>query len=226
VHWPRSAKKVLGMSFHMNRKNRMSKILVPMMFVLTILIVIQTIPLASAVSGSDTPTYAYDYETTTGWWGDKYANADRSTGKVECYVYTYTMSCEAWGGVFGEQTSSGSYRWSVSADVELTAYMVTVGALSTATCSIYFQLLDASYTLIEQFQDWSHTMNPDDSDDVSFGEQTLSHSFSTYRSNVKYIGVVLYTVSWNGGKVCQDASHTTIDYPAYIEVSEISWNNY
>ena len=191
---------------------------------LGIVFILWALPFAMAISGSDTAPYAYDFEAYGGIWGEKTANADKNTGVVECYVYITLASCEAWGGIFGYQSQTGSYRWRVEADVTLVAYGIGWSPFGTADIKIYLQLRDASYGLVAQYMVWSDTVSPGNTKDFSFSEQEMSHSFSTYFSTVQYLGLVLYTSACNNGKICQDASHPSD--PAYIEISEIRWETY
>ena len=63
-------------------------------------------------------------------------------------------------------------------------------------------------------------------EDISFDALNLHYYSGTDRSDVKYVGVALYAVSWNGGKACESEYLNSISYPAYIDVNSITWVDY
>lgn len=191
-----------------------------------IIMVFQLASFANAVSGSDTPSYPHANDWTTGLWGDKYANADETTGKLECYAYIYSLSCDAGAEVFAHQTVSGSYRWRVEVEVSLKGYINNVGALSGNELQIYIKLLDSDKNFIVEKEIYNADRGSNTQEIVDFDTDTFTEYFSQYRTNVRYIGVTFFVASGNGGKVCQDADHQTINDPAYVIVSSISWSNY
>ncbi len=197
------------------------------MAILSLLLVMQYLPLVSAISGSDTPAYSYEYEGTGGLLGDKWADAIASTGVCKTYAYIYATNCIAYAGVYAHYVSSGSYRWSVEADVDLTAYTQNVGLWSQSWVIIYIDLLDSNYNRITAEIVWSEITYNDQNVDLSFEQPiTVSHAFSTYYNNVRYFGVRLYISAFSGATICQDAYHTSSSYPAYLQVSQIRWSSY
>lgn len=204
----------------MNRKVKIVSVLI------CAVMLFQLIGLAAAVSGSDTPSYSYDHEWVTGLFGTKYSNANKATGKCECYAYIYALSCDAGAEVFAYQSSTGSYRWHVEAEISLTAYFNNVGIWSGADVRIHIKLLDASKSEVAKIQVFFDHGGPAEHQDISFASTDFDAYFSTYYSTVRYIGVTFFVAVGNGGMVCQDSGHTTVDYPAYIDVSSISWESY
>lgn len=189
------------------------------------ILILQAASLAYAVSGSDTPAYAYDKDG--GWgWPDWYSDADKVTGKLESYVYIYIGVNDAYGAVYASYSGSGDYRWRVEVDLELTAYSINVG-IGGSDIYIRYELLDAYKVRIAIAEVWHGDYNgPGDNGDKSFANDEMSYSFGNSYDNVAYFGVVLHCYAGNGGKICQDSTHTTIDYPAYLEVNSISWTSY